>query len=354
MVNIGMVIPTWGKQCGVADYTRQLIDHIASKQTQFQIYADLNADLPSAIKKDSIDLVHFQYEYSIYDFTALYHIMTGLTQLRIPIITTLHSWSGDLISHNLLIAARSSGIIVHSNEVKNLCVQQGYPPEKVVVMPIGCNSFPLQAKEKTRKLFDMKGYPCVGFFGFPFPHKGICNLMDALNQIKVYFPEIKGYFFTHYPDYLNEDHPYYSFFRELQSLFDQNDHFIWSKEFLPEPAIVNLLHCMDVNVLPYADHSQKGISAAVRLMLAARRPVITTDYLYFSDLKDEVYKIPDAESGTIAGALCRVLLDGALQERLIANGDLFLRASSWDRIGCSYRELYRKFASTRAGKENTP
>lgn len=347
MITIGMVIPTWGKQCGVADYTKQLIGNIVNQSFRIRIYSEVTADLSSQIEKDSVDIVHFQHEYSIYDFSTMYRVLNELNQLNIPVVTTLHSWSEELVSHNLLISDMSTGIIAHSAEVKRLCIQHGFPPEKVVVVPIGCSSFPLEAKDKTKTLFDIQGFPCVGFFGFPFPHKGIGHLIEALNQLKPYFPDIKGYFFTHYPNYLDQNHPYYSFFQDLESQFRNHDHLIWCKDFLPDAAIVNLLHCMDVNVLPYVNQHQKGISAAVRLMLAAKRPIITTDYLYFSDLDEEVYKMPDAETGTIARSVCHVLLNSTLQERLISVGSLYLQTNSWEQIGHKYRKIYEKFRSAR-------
>lgn len=350
-IKIGMVIPTWGKQCGVADYTKELVDHTEDQSVQFKIYSDLNHHLPSIIKDDSIDLIHFQYEYSIYDFDPLFWIMSELTKLNIPLITTLHSWSNELIAQNLLIFGRSRAIIVHSHEIKQLAVQQGYAQDRLVVMPIGCRTFELQAKEKTSKLFNLKGYPRIGFFGFPFPHKGICNLIDAIQELRLYFPEITGYFFSHYPNYLDKNHPYYSFYQELESQFKNQDHLIWTKEYLPEMAIVNLLHNMDVNLLPYEDHNQKGISAAVRLMLAAKRPVITTDYAYFSDLEDEVFKIPDTSIETIASSICQILMNSRIQERLISKGNLFLEKRNWKTIGSSYRDFYRKLVTTREDED---
>ncbi|MFC4765812.1 glycosyltransferase [Effusibacillus consociatus] len=351
MATIGMVIPTWGKVCGVADYTKQLIQNTTNKQNKIKVYSEMNEDLPSIIKKDSIDIVHFQYEYSVYDLNTLYRAMVELNRKQVPIITTLHSWCSDLAVYNRQISEMSSLVIVHSKAVERLCISHGYPREKLVVMPIGCRLFPLEEKEKTKMLFNITGYPCIGFFGFPFPHKGILNLINAINELKIYFPDIKGYFFAHYPNSLDENHPYYSFQQELQRQFDKNSHLIWIKEFLPESLIVNLLHTMDVNVLPYEPHNYQGVSSAAKMLLAAKRPVLTTDNLFFSDLKDEVYKISDSKVDTIASSLCQMLLDSTLRERLISKANLYLEKNSWTQIGNCYRELYQKFIEASDGME---
>lgn len=350
MIKIGMVIPTWGKQCGVADYARNLMDHTKNNQFQFEIFTDVDKHLVLDMKRQAINIVHFQYEYSIYKFDRLYPVMTELNKMGLPVITTLHSWNSDMVPDNLLLSSTSSLIIVHSDPTRQICIEHGYPVEKLVVKPMGCQSYKLEPSERTRRLFDIKGYPRIGFFGFPFPHKGIEKLIDALDELKVYFPNLKGYFFAHYPDYLNEDHAYYDFLQTLQKCFRQQEHLVWVKEFLPETALVNLLHTMDINVLPYTEHFQKGISSAVRLMFAAKRPIVTTDYLYFSDLTDEVYKMPNEESETIAASLCKVLLNSSLQEKLVFNGNRFLEKNDWEWVGEHFRALYKKITSEKKGE----
>lgn len=340
MVTIGMVIPTWGKVCGVAYYTKQLIEHTETELIHFKIYQDITGDFLSTIKRDSIDIVHFQHEPVLYNFNTLHHLVAKLNHLKIPVITTFHSLYPGTVSQNLLISRMSSKVIVLSEKMERLYIQYGCAPEKLLVMPIGCRTVPIDPKEQTKKLFNINGNPCVGFFGFPFPHKGIVNLIHALNSLKACFPDIKGYFFATYPNFLDQRRD--PFQKALQSVFDQNSHLIWVKEFLPEPALVNALHCMDVNILPYAAVNCYGMSSAAKMLLAAKRPVVTTDTVFFSDLRDEVYKMPDASVDTIVKSIRLVLTDNALQEQLISNGNNYLQNYSWDRMGSSYGEFYAK------------
>lgn len=352
MITIGMVVPTWGKQCGVADYARNLMNAAADRHIQFKVFTELDENFATRVIKESVDLIHFQFEYSIYEFDRLYQAMTEVNRFQLPIIATLHSWNRQLVSENMLLSLLSTVIIVHSEEMKQICIENGFPSDKLLVRPLGSQTYQLLPTNQTRRLFDISGFPRIGYFGFPFPHKGIGNLIEALKQLKVYFPDLKGYFFSHYPDYLEEDHPYRSFLKDLQEQFEEQDHLVLIKEYLPESALVNLLHSMDINVLPYADHFQKGISSAVRFMLAARKPVVATDDLYFSDLTNEVYKIPDDRAETIAGGIGKLLLDSNLQARLLKSGDQFLQATRWEVLGHGYRSLYQQIVRERKGKEN--
>jgi glycosyltransferase involved in cell wall biosynthesis len=352
MITIGMVVPTWGQQCGVADYAKNLMDAAEDRQIQFKVLKDLDEHFAARVMKESVDLIHFQFEYSIYEFDRLYQAMTEVNRIRIPIMATLHSWNSHLVSENMLLSLLSTVVIVHSEEMRQICIENGFPADKLLVRPLGSRSYQLLPADQTRRLFDISGFPRIGYFGFPFPHKGIGNLMEALNKLKVYFPDLKGYFFAHYPDYLDEEHPYFTFLKELQKQFDQQDHLVLIKEYLPESALVNLLHSMDINVLPYSQHFQKGISSAVRFMLGARKPVVATDDLYFSDLTDEVYKIEDDRAETIAEGIGKLLLDSNLQARLLESGDKFLQATRWEVLGYGYRNLYQQIMRERKGKEN--
>lgn len=85
---------------------------------------------------------------------------------------------------------------------------------------------------------------------------------------------------------------------------------------------------------------KKGISAASKLMLAAGKPVVTTDDLYFSDLKGEVYKMPDADENTIALSIDRVLNDPSLNKRLLRCANAFLEKNDWKQVGKRYADFY--------------
>ncbi len=347
-----MVIPTWGNECGIAEYTKDLIYSVNDGSVKFRILNSIHDNFASMVVKNKIDIVHFQHEYSLYPIDLLNKVMRDLKFLRIPIITTLHTWSqkSDLTMHNKTIARKSTKIIVHSDKMKELCIQGGFPPEKMMVIPMGCRTYPLQPMEKIREENHIDGHPAIGFLGFPFPHKGIDSLIDALKQLKITFPNLKGYFLSHYPNYLNEHHPYYPFLQKLKSEFSRKSHLIWIKDYLPDTQIVNFLHGMDVNILPYKNHHQQGTSAAVKMLLAAKRPIITTDYLYFADLNEEVYKITGDNVDEIIKALHKTLLNKELQERLIKKGNSFLQTRSWEEIGKLYEDLYEQFVPSSYNK----
>lgn len=340
-----IIIPTWNNQCGVAEYTKQFLNDFPKNVCRFQVIDEVSREMADTLIEKGVRFVHFQYEHSIYDYNRVAEMMKTLRAADIPIITTLHSWSPELMERNVLISHFSDRVIVHSEAMKKQCMKEGFPEHQLTVMPIGCRRYPLQPPERTRKLFNMTGGPFIGFFGFPFPHKGIESLISSLDIVKDYFPNLRGYFFSHYPDYLDESHPYYQTMIKIKETCDQHPHLILNTTFLPEPAVVNLLHCMDVNVLPYKEHEQMGISSATRMMLAAKKPVITSNTLYFSDLSEEVFKMSDHSAESIASSILRMLLRDDRQRYYIQKSAAYIREHEWENVCKRYGPFYQSVIS---------
>jgi hypothetical protein len=79
-------------------------------------------------------------------------------------------------------------------------------------------------------------------------------------------------------------------------------------EFLDIGETLFLLSACDVIVFPY-QRSLESASGAVRLGLAAGRPVLTTPLPIFADLSDIVYQLPGTEAWEVAEGIMSLLGD---------------------------------------------
>ncbi len=104
--------------------------------------------------------------------------------------------------------------------------------------------------------------------------------------------------------------------------------------------MVKYLHAMDVNVLPYQDYPARQISAAVRTVMAAQRPVITSDTFPFSDLRGEVYKLADPTARGIVAGVRAVLGDPVLQAAMIRDIRRYAEENNWVRTAARHLALY--------------
>jgi hypothetical protein len=100
-----------------------------------------------------------------------------------------------------------------------------------------------------------------------------------------------------------------------------------------------------MNVFPYNDHQSSGrlygISAAVRMAFAAKRPVIVSHCSQFKDLKDyqdEVYFIESGLQTTIE----RVHKD--IKEGKARIPNRILQDMNWVSCANQYAQLYRELA----------
>lgn len=344
MIRVGMILPTWGKVCGIAEYIKQLIRHTADEKIQIQVFRDLQADLPAILMEENIDVVHIQHDYGLYDLEALSRIMHRLQRGPMPVITTQHSWCDGLREHHALIASHSRLVLVHSEAIMQRAIRHGYPQSQLRTVPMGCDQYAAADTRAVQKAYGISGRPLIGFFGFPFPHKGIEPLVEAVEQLRVDYPLIRIVLLAHFPDSVDAAHPFFAYYQSLQARFAGLDYVHWRNEFLSQETVVGLLAGMDVNILPYEARDYQGVSSAVRSMMAAEKPIITTDNLFFSDLDGEVYKIQHVESGVIASAIRKVLSDEGLRRSITGAAKAYVDHNQWSRLGQSYRKLYRELA----------
>lgn len=341
-----MVCPSWGRQCGVADYTRYLVEGFAAIGVPVHVVDSAGA-LRGALAAGGVDLVHLQHEYSLYN-EHLAGYLTPCVERVVPVVATMHSATPapNPAQQHPLLAAHCRGILATSQEGRQTLGAAGIPPNLLHVLHQGCpdlsGSFADQASVRA-ELGIPPGAFAVGFFGFAFPHKGIVALAQAIQQLDGVWGLIQAADHWLAPGYIVQVH------RELglpgghAGEHLQTGRLILSNRHLPEHQIGRYMHAMDVLMLPYAGISGVvSTSAAVRTALAAHRPVVTTQTVYFSDLGDEVYRIPAPTVESIRGAIERLRADPALRAHLAEQARRYAIRNRWEIIARRHLEFYRR------------
>lgn len=366
-----MVVPSWGKRCGISDYARALVEHLGACGVEATVVPSGSAEVllplfrslgcngdggsaqspsrdPSQDTGDTgpIDIVHFQYEFVLYDINELSSTVAVLHGGGVPVVATAHDFAPGLIRHNGLVARAFSRLIVHSHEARAAYCGVGADPAHVAVIPMGCNTYSFDGEVAGVGALDDEvtgvwARPAVGFFGFCLPHKGMIELAMAVQEVRRTYPSLKCFMLSSVAPY-HSSRTFATRLRETLARLELSDAVTLIDDYLSEREAVRFLHAMDVNVLPYHDHGLIGTSAAARTVMAARRPMIVTDVPFFSDLGPEVYKIPSADPGEIAKALRRLLGDPALCAELTRRMDEFLRRNDWSSVALKHAGLYRQ------------
>jgi len=173
------------------------------------------------------------------------------------------------------------------------------------------------------------------------PQKGIIELGIATRELRRVYKGLRCFVFSALAPYESSR----SYAREVFLAYNRMG--LWEgvtfkSDYMPEAEVVSYLHAMDLNVLPYRERGFLGTSAAVRTLMAARKPIITTDVSFFSDLEAEVYKIPSPRPEHIVGAVKELLEDRARREALVQRMEDYVKRNSWLNTAKRHLDLYRQ------------
>jgi hypothetical protein len=179
-----------------------------------------------------------------------------------------------------------------------------------------------------RGLLGLSGFsPVIGTFGFLLPGKGLTELIHSFALILKAYPT--AYLLMVNADYpLPESHEERERCRALVRLLEIEDRVRMTSEFLEVEETLFLLSACDVIVYPY-QRSDESASGAVRLGLAAGRPVVTTPLPTFSDISDVVHQLGGTGPTEIAEGIISLLRDEESTADLLQRQRDWVRANGW-------------------------
>lgn len=341
-MRLSLVVPSWNRPCGVGEYSKALVAALAELGQPVEVMAVAPADVVPLARAKGLDLVHFQYEYSLCDARELARAAEELERAGIRSVVTVHSFDpgADYANRVIRILPR---MIVTSPAIRLVMARAGVDLTRLVVIPIGIPLHQLPDHHTCRATVGLSGDPAIGYFGFVHRHKGLENLGLAVRDLRQAYPGLRAFLFTCVAPNEGSRQAY----EALRSFYDA--HGLWDcidlrLGYPPEEEVVRHLHAMDVNVLPYAELSGVQSSAAVRTVLAACRPTIVTDTAHFSDLGDGVMRISDAHPSRIAAAVRAVLENPALRRDLAGRAAACARRFAWANVGQAHLRYYATFA----------
>ena len=134
------------------------------------------------------DVVCLQHEYGIYGGPAGRHILALLRDLRMPIVTTLHTVLRDPTADHrrvmLGLADLSSRLVVMSQRGRAFLMDiYGVPEQKIDVIAHGIPDMPFVDPNSHKDQFGVEGKHVVLTFGLLSPNKGIEYALRALPEV---------------------------------------------------------------------------------------------------------------------------------------------------------------------------
>jgi glycosyltransferase involved in cell wall biosynthesis len=136
-------------------------------------------------------VISVQHEYGIFGGKAGSYLLPLLRELRMPVVTTLHTILSEPNLHQRhvmdeLTALSERLVVMTAGGAQLLRDVHGVDEDKIDVIPHGIPNVPF-AGSKSR--LGVEGRPLILTFGLLSPDKGIEYVLDALPTILSYYPD---------------------------------------------------------------------------------------------------------------------------------------------------------------------
>ncbi len=369
---IGSYIP---RQCGIATFTSDLYCGLTAEGKGINSFAVAVNDVPEGydyppevrfeiperdiasyrraadfLNVNNVDLVCLQHEYGIYGGPAGSHILALLSELRMPIVTTLHTVLQNPDPSQLkvmkeLIRLSDRLIVMSQHGATFLREVYGAPPEKVNLIPHGIPDVPFVDPNFYKDKFGAEGKVVLLTFGLLSPNKGIENVIEALPRILQHYPDLMYIVLgaTHPNIVRTQGESYRLQLQRLARDKGVNANVVFHNRFVSLQELVEFIGAADIYLTPYLNPAQV-VSGTLAYAVGAAKAVISTPYWYAEDLLADGRGIlvPFNDSGAIADQVIDLLDNETKRHAMRKKAYLLGREMIWSRVADRYLEVFEQ------------
>jgi len=364
------------RQCGIATFTAHLADAVGQalpKADGFVVamndggrhhaypsrvrFAIAEGDLASYrraadfLNVNQVDVLSVQHEYGIFGGKAGAHVIALLRELRMPIVTTLHTvLSNPNPAQRAAIeevARLSNRLVVMSETGADLLRRvHGISPDQIDLIPHGIPHVPVDPASKDR--LGVGGKTVILTFGLLSRDKGIEYVIDAMPAILAVNPDtvylVLGATHPHVLEHEGEAYRLMLGARARQLGVAAN--MIFHNRFVSQEELTEFLSAADIYITPYLQPEQIT-SGTLAYAVGAGKSVISTPYLYARELLDEGrgLLVPWKDSDAIAREVIALVADDDRRRAMCARAAAHGVAMTWPVVAARYVESFAR-AST--------
>lgn len=305
------------------------------------------------------DVVCLQHEYGIYGGIAGSHILRLIRDLRMPVVTTLHTVlrepSNEERQVMMGITTASSRVVVMTERARTF-LQDIYavPSAKIDVIAHGIPDSPFVDPNSFKERFGVEGRLVALTFGLLSPNKGIESMLRAIPEILKSFPNFAYIVLgaTH-PDLVRDQGERYRLGLErLARDLGIDKHVIFYNRFVELKELTEFIRAADIYVTPYLNPAQIT-SGTLAYSFGCGKPVISTPYWHAEELLAEGrgVLVPFADSKALAHEVTELLRDEPRRHSMATAAYRLGREMIWS---CSADHYMEAFQQTRLGRQDQP
>ena len=366
---IGNYLP---RRCGIATFTSDLLGSLSSEAPETDCWAIVMNDVPEGypypsqvrfelnyknlrdyrlaadfLNMNQVDAVCLQHEFGIFGGGYGCHVLELLRNLRMPVVTTLHTLFTQPDSGQRAILkelGRSSDRLVVMSRKAEETLKEVYeiPAEKCVMIPHGIPDVPFVDPNYYKDQFAVEGRKVILTFGLVSPGKGIEYMIDALPVIAGKHPEIVYIILgaTH-PNVKREQGEAYrlSLQRRARDLHMES-HVIFHNRFVDFKELCEFIGAADIYVTPYLNKEQI-VSGSLAYALGAGKAAISTPYWYAEEILGDGrgITVPFRDSNSLAARVIYLLDNEVERHGMRKRAYTFCRDMIWKEVARRYLEL---------------
>jgi glycosyltransferase involved in cell wall biosynthesis len=366
------------RRCGIATFTHNLCEAVAGQaadakciviavndrpegydyppEVRFEIQQkDVDAYRTAAdeLNQNKADVLCVQHEFGIYGGPAGNHLLALLKEVRMPVVTTLHTvlHEPDAAQRHVMdeLARRSDRLVVMARKGAEILSEiYAVPASKVDVIPHGIPDVPLAESGEFKDQFGVAGKTVLLTFGLLGPGKGIEHAIRAMPEIIARHPEtvylVLGA--THPHLVAREGEKYRTSLEHLADDLGVGDHVVFFNRYVSDNDLKQFIGAADIYLTPYLNKAQIT-SGALAYVFGAGKPVISTPYWHARELlaNDRGVLIPFRDSGAIADSVCTLLDDPARMDQIRHRAYEASRATIWPAVARRYLESFERAKS---------
>jgi glycosyltransferase involved in cell wall biosynthesis len=361
------------RKCGIATFTSDLLAAVAAGHPQSQCFSvsvndipggyeypqvvrfeieeqDLSSYLRAAdfLNISDVDIVCLQHEFGIFGGTAGGHILALLRELRMPVVTTLHTILREpkadqrRVIHELV--ALSTRLVVMADRGRQM-LQEIYqaPPAKIDLIPHGIPDVGFVDPTDFKDQFGVEGKVVLLTFGLLSPNKGIEYVLNALPHILAEFPDVVYIVLgaTH-PNELREHGEAYRLSLEILAKKNKLEkNVIFYNRFVELEHLKEFIGAADFYITPYLNEAQIT-SGTLAYAFGAGKVVISTPYWHAAELlaKDQGVLVPFGDATAIAREVIGLLRDDTRRHAIRKNAYKLGREMVWSNVAGLYMRSF--------------
>ena len=372
------------RHCGIATFTTHLADALAAELPETDAFVIAMNDAgrrhmyPQRVRFEiaegdpvsyrraadflnvnQVDVLSVQHEYGIFGGKAGAYVLELLRDLRMPIVTTLHtvlpSPSPAQRAAMDALAGLSDRLVVMSESGADLLTRvHAISRDQIDLIPHGIPHVPVDPASKDRLGVD--GKHVILTFGLLSRDKGIEYVIDALPTILAVNPDtvyiVLGA--TH-PHVLEHEGEAYRLM--LESRAEQlgvADNLIFHNRFVSQDELTEFLSATDIYITPYLQPEQIT-SGTLAYSVGAGKAVISTPYTYARELLagERGVLVPWRDPHAIAKEVVALLGDDDRRHAMCARAAAYGTGMTWPAVAGRYVESFERAQAEHARRRRS-